>query len=91
VVPDQLEYLDVALSDGRVSVRRDLVGMLGDTDLAEECVQDAFVEATRRWPSAGLPPSAAGWIITTARNRALDRLRREAKRPRGTLPQSPHD
>jgi RNA polymerase sigma-70 factor (ECF subfamily) len=58
-----------------------LVRMLGDIDLAEECVQDAFVEATHRWPSAGQPPSPAGWIITTARNRALDRLRREAKRP----------
>jgi RNA polymerase sigma-70 factor (ECF subfamily) len=58
-----------------------LVRMLGDIDLAEECVQDAFVEATNHWPSAGLPPSPAGWIITTARNRALDRLRREARRP----------
>ena len=58
-----------------------LVRMLGDIDLAEECVQDAFVEATRRWPSAGPPPSPAGWIITTARNRAIDRLRREAQRP----------
>jgi RNA polymerase sigma-70 factor (ECF subfamily) len=58
-----------------------LVRMLGDIDLAEECVQDAFVEATKRWPSAGPPPSPAGWIITTARNRAIDRLRREAERP----------
>src|SRR5690348_4485527 len=58
-----------------------LVRMLGDIDTAEECVQDAFVEATQRWPTAGLPPSPAGWIITTARNRAIDRLRREALRP----------
>jgi RNA polymerase sigma-70 factor (ECF subfamily) len=58
-----------------------LVRMLGDIGLAEECVQDAFVEATKRWPSAGPPPSPAGWIITTARNRAIDRLRREAERP----------
>jgi RNA polymerase sigma-70 factor, ECF subfamily len=58
-----------------------LVRTLGDIDLAEECVQDAFVEATRRWPSAGPPSSPAGWIITTARNRAIDRLRREAQRP----------
>jgi RNA polymerase sigma-70 factor (ECF subfamily) len=43
-------------------------------------VQDAFAEAVRRWPSAGPPPSPAGWIITTARNRAIDRLRREAAR-----------
>ncbi len=56
-----------------------LVRMLGDIDLAEECVQDAFVEATKRWPSAGPPPSPAGWVITTARNRAIDRLRRETQ------------
>jgi RNA polymerase sigma-70 factor (ECF subfamily) len=43
-------------------------------------VQDAFAEAVRRWPERGLPPSPAGWIITTARNRAIDRLRREASR-----------
>ena len=58
-----------------------LVRILGDIDLAEESVQDAFVEATKRWPSEGLPPRPAGWIITTARNRAIDRLRREAQRP----------
>ena len=58
-----------------------LVRTLGDIDLAQECVQDAFVEATKRWPSAGPPPSPAGWIIATARNRAIDRLRREAQRP----------
>jgi RNA polymerase sigma-70 factor (ECF subfamily) len=57
-----------------------LVGVLGDIDAAEEAVQDAFAEAVRRWPDAGLPPSPAGWIITTARNRAVDRLRREASR-----------
>jgi RNA polymerase sigma-70 factor (ECF subfamily) len=57
-----------------------LTGVLGDIDTAEDAVQDAFTEAARRWPSAGLPPSPAGWIITTARNRAIDRLRREAAR-----------
>jgi RNA polymerase sigma-70 factor, ECF subfamily len=57
-----------------------LVRRFGDIDVAEEAVQDAFAEAARRWPSAGLPPSPAGWIITTARNRAIDRLRREALR-----------
>jgi RNA polymerase sigma-70 factor, ECF subfamily len=57
-----------------------LVRVLGDIDLAEESVQDAFTVAAERWPSAGLPPSPAGWIITTARNRAIDRLRREASR-----------
>ncbi|MDF6040639.1 sigma-70 family RNA polymerase sigma factor [Streptomyces sp. JH14] len=57
-----------------------LVRAFGDIDLAEEAVQDAFATALARWPSAGLPPSPAGWIITTARNRAIDRLRREASR-----------
>ena len=57
-----------------------LVRLLGDIGRAEEAVQDAFVTAVQRWPSAGLPPSPAGWIITTARNRAVDGLRREASR-----------
>ncbi|MEV5704256.1 sigma-70 family RNA polymerase sigma factor [Actinoallomurus sp. NPDC052274] len=57
-----------------------LVRVFGDIGIAEEAVQDAFAEALRRWPSAGPPPSPAGWIITTARNRAIDRLRREASR-----------
>jgi RNA polymerase sigma-70 factor (ECF subfamily) len=57
-----------------------LVRSFGDIDVAEEAVQDAFTVAVHRWPSAGLPPSPAGWIITTARNRAIDRLRREASR-----------
>jgi len=57
-----------------------LVRALGDIGLAEEAVQDAFVEAVRRWPADGTPPSPAGWIITTARNRAIDRLRRESTR-----------
>ncbi len=57
-----------------------LVRVFGDIDIAEEAVQDAFAIAAQRWPEAGLPPSPAGWIITTARNRAIDRLRREASR-----------
>ncbi|MET8348457.1 MULTISPECIES: sigma-70 family RNA polymerase sigma factor [unclassified Micromonospora] len=57
-----------------------LVRLLGDIDLAEEAVQDAFTIALRRWPQTGPPPSPAGRIITTARNRAIDRLRREASR-----------
>ncbi|MDR7274418.1 RNA polymerase sigma factor [Catenuloplanes atrovinosus] len=50
----------------------------GDLDLAEDVVQDAFLAAARRWAEHGPPPSPAGWIITAARNRAIDRLRREA-------------
>ena len=57
-----------------------LVRVFGDIDVAEEAVQDAFVAAVQRWPATGTPPSPAGWIITTARNKAIDRLRREASR-----------
>ncbi|MER5875251.1 RNA polymerase sigma factor [Streptomyces sp. NPDC060235] len=57
-----------------------LIRLLGDIDLAEEAVQDAFTTAVAKWPETGTPPSPAGWIITTARNRAVDRLRRESSR-----------
>jgi RNA polymerase sigma-70 factor (ECF subfamily) len=57
-----------------------LTRVFGDIDIAEEAVQDAFVAALERWPSTGMPPSPAGWIITTARNRGIDRLRRESAR-----------
>jgi RNA polymerase sigma-70 factor, ECF subfamily len=57
-----------------------LVRRFGDIDLAEEAVQDAFATAVQRWTSDGVPPSPAGWLITTARNRIIDRLRREASR-----------
>jgi RNA polymerase sigma-70 factor (ECF subfamily) len=57
-----------------------LVRRFGDIGTAEEAVQDAFAVALERWPATGMPPSPAGWIITTARNRVIDRLRREAQR-----------
>lgn len=55
-----------------------LARIFGDIDVAEDAVQDAFAAAVQRWPETGLPPSPAGWIITTARNKGIDRLRREA-------------
>jgi RNA polymerase sigma-70 factor (ECF subfamily) len=58
-----------------------LVRFFGDIDLAEEAVQEAFTVAAERWPETGVPPNPGGWIVTTARNKALDRLRREASRP----------
>ncbi len=57
-----------------------LVRVFGDIDLAEEAVQEAFAVAAARWPAAGVPPNPGGWIVTTARNKALDRLRRESTR-----------
>jgi RNA polymerase sigma-70 factor (ECF subfamily) len=57
-----------------------LIRFFGDIDLAEEAGQDAFTVAAERWPAAGVPPNPGGWIVTTARNKALDRLRRESSR-----------
>jgi RNA polymerase sigma-70 factor (ECF subfamily) len=75
--PDVVEHVFRAEYGRAVSV---LVRGFGDIDIAEEAVQDAFTAALRHWPGTGVPPSPAGWIITTARNRAVDRLRREASR-----------
>src|SRR5215469_15627629 len=58
-----------------------LVRVFGDIDLAEDAVQDAFAVALSRWPADGLPPSPAGWLITTARNKGIDRKRRDAIQP----------
>jgi RNA polymerase sigma-70 factor (ECF subfamily) len=57
-----------------------LVRVFGDITLAEDAVQDAFVVASSRWQEDGIPPNPAGWIVTTARNRAIDGLRRSARR-----------
>jgi RNA polymerase sigma-70 factor (ECF subfamily) len=56
-----------------------LIRIFGDITLAEDAVQDAFVVATERWRGDGIPPNPAGWIVTTARNRAIDDLRRSAR------------
>jgi len=58
-----------------------LTRFLGDISFAEEAVQEAFAVALAKWPQTGIPPSPVGWLITTARNKALDRLRKEATRP----------
>ncbi len=57
-----------------------LTRLVGDVGLAEEAVQEAFAVALETWPRTGVPPSPTGWIVTTARNRAIDRARREAQR-----------
>src|SRR5919205_102974 len=57
-----------------------LARRFGDLELAEDMAQEAFAEAVRRWPADGVPPNPAGWLTVTARNRALDRLRRESTR-----------
>jgi RNA polymerase sigma-70 factor (ECF subfamily) len=57
-----------------------LIRVLGDIDLAEDAVAEAFAIAAEQWPTKGVPPNPGGWITTTARNRAIDRLRRESTR-----------
>ena len=54
-----------------------LVGFLGDFDLAEEAAQEAFAIAAERWPRDGYPTNPRAWLVTTARNRAIDRVRRD--------------
>jgi RNA polymerase sigma-70 factor (ECF subfamily) len=54
-----------------------LIGFLGDFDLAEEAAQEAFAIAAERWPRDGVPTSPGAWLVTTARNRAINRIRRE--------------
>jgi len=56
-----------------------LIRVFGDIDLAEDAVQEAFAVALGKWPADGLPPNPGGWITTTARNHAIDRLRRESR------------
>src|SRR5213079_1340858 len=56
-----------------------LIRVLGDIDLAEDAVAEAFAIAAEQWPVQGVPPNPGGWITTTARNRAIDRLRRESR------------
>ena len=57
-----------------------LIRTFGDIDVAEDAVQEAFAIAMDKWPESGWPPNPGAWIVTTARNRAIDRLRREATR-----------
>ena len=69
-----------------------MVGFLGDFDRAEEAAQEAFAIAAERWPRDGTPENPAAWLIVTARNRAIDRIRRDRKiQPRGELPEVPDD
>ena len=70
-----MKELDRIFRDQRGRVLAALIGFLGDFDLAEEATQDAFAIAAARWPRDGTPSNPGAWLITTARNRALERLR----------------
>src|SRR5262245_3837054 len=76
-VMDQADELERAYRQEATRIRAMLAARLGDVGLAEELVQDAFVEALEHWPSEGLPPNPGGWLATTARRKAIDRLRRD--------------
>ncbi|HMI69803.1 MAG TPA: sigma-70 family RNA polymerase sigma factor [Solirubrobacteraceae bacterium] len=69
--------IDAVFRDEWGRVLASLVGFLGDFDLAEEAAQEAFAIAAERWPRDGMPDNPAAWLVTTARNRAIDRIRRE--------------
>jgi RNA polymerase sigma-70 factor (ECF subfamily) len=69
--------LEQAFRDEWGRVLASLIGFLGDFDLAEEALQEAFATAARRWPREGTPANPAGWLTVTARNRAIDRIRRD--------------
>jgi RNA polymerase sigma-70 factor, ECF subfamily len=78
--PDQ-EALEQAYRESSGRAVATLVRVFGSIDIAEDAVQEAFTVALARWPADGVPPNPGGWIVTTARNKALDRLRRESSRP----------
>jgi len=75
---DQAEVARIFREESGRSVAA-LIRVFGDIEVAEDAVQEAFAVALRKWPADGLPPNPGGWITTTARNRALDRLRRESR------------
>jgi RNA polymerase sigma-70 factor (ECF subfamily) len=71
------ESLERAYREEATRIRAALAARTGDVGLAEDAVQDAFVEAIERWARDGVPPNPGGWLATTARRKALDRLRRD--------------
>jgi RNA polymerase sigma-70 factor (ECF subfamily) len=80
VAEANLLAIERAFRDSSGRAMATLVRLFGDIDLAEEAVQEAFVVASERWPVSGVPPNPGGWIVTTARHKAIDRLRRESSR-----------
>ena len=72
--------LERVFKEERGRVVATLIRFTGDIDVAEEAAQEAFLVAAQKWPETGIPPNPGGWIVSTARNRAIDRLRRESSR-----------
>ena len=73
--------LEAVLREERTRLIAALVRILGDWDVAEELVQDAAVSALEHWPADGIPNNPGAWLMTAARHRAVDRLRRQARYP----------
>ena len=69
--------IESVFREERGRVLATLIGVLGDVDLAEDALQEAFAAALEQWPRRGSPDNPAGWLLTVARNRAIDRIRRE--------------
>jgi RNA polymerase sigma-70 factor (ECF subfamily) len=74
---DGADELERVYREEATRIRAALAARLGDVGLAEELVQDAFIEALEHWRAEGVPPNPGGWLATTARRKAIDRLRRE--------------
>jgi RNA polymerase sigma-70 factor (ECF subfamily) len=77
--PPVQQAVDAAFRQEWGRVVATLIGRTGDWDLAEECAQEAFAEALKRWPAEGVPQRPGAWLTTVAGNRAVDRLRRRAR------------
>jgi RNA polymerase sigma-70 factor, ECF subfamily len=71
--------LETVLREERARLTGALVRIIGDWEIAEELVQDAAVAALEHWPAEGIPRNPGAWLMTTARRRAVDRLRRQAR------------
>src|SRR5258707_220817 len=77
VCVDGTDELEKVYRQEATQIRAALAPRLRDVGLAEELVQDAFIEALEPWATEGMPPTPGGWLATTARRKAIDRLRRE--------------
>src|SRR5881392_2625278 len=77
--PQATPILDRVFRDEWGRVLASLIGFLGDFELAEEAAQEAFTAAAERWPRDGAPDNPVAWLIATARNRAIDRIRRQRR------------
>ena len=76
------QQIDAVYRAERARLLARLIGVVGDFDLAEEALQDAFVAAVRTWPDVGVPDNPAGWLMTAAKRKAIDRIRRGGARER---------